>query len=390
MLVFLCGIYLNTLFTTAQQVRQQLTELGYDSATIPDAVRAPQASGPPPTPRARSHLDCSPRIRQVLREFLKEFEEKMELGEEPALDASQLSYPSALTAAEAPRKAPPAKSARGASASATMSSARGQKSVKPSAAAPPRKAPIPPAARTSRSPNAATAVPKVPPIIPSLPLPAHGLHDLDDGDAPLDVMDAENEPPLDDDDEPVQWQAAARPTSARPAARPTASLSASRVGGSARSTPRMGHGVPSSFPMGPGLSSMSGVIISNSIVASPRRAKCDPVSAHAKHAAAWKSNSFLNLGTKRHGPPAASPPPPPETMKAARRRVNTYVVPTSKRRDDLVWETRQRMRMQDSDAGGRTKTGGPKRMVPNRFVPATEKRRDDLRWAVRTEMAWMH
>ena len=61
-----------------------------------------------------------------------------------------------------------------------------------------------------------------------------------------------------------------------------------------------------------------------------------------------------------------------------------------KRRDDLVWQTRQRMRMKDADAGGRAKTGGAKQMVPNRFVPATEKRRDDLRWAVRTEMAWQH
>ena len=71
-------------------------------------------------------------------------------------------------------------------------------------------------------------------------------------------------------------------------------------------------------------------------------------------------------------------------------RPNVYVVPTAKRRDDLVWQTRQRMRMKDADAGGRAKTGGAKQMVPNRFVPATEKRRDDLRWAVRTEMAWQH
>ena len=83
--------------------------------------------------------------------------------------------------------------------------------------------------------------------------------------------------------------------------------------------------------------------------------------------------------------------PAPATVKTSRRRVNTYVVPTAKRRDDLVWQTRQRLQAKDSDANGvAARVGsGSKTMVPNFFVPATEKRRDDLRWAGRTEMALM-
>ena len=63
----------------------------------------------------------------------------------------------------------------------------------------------------------------------------------------------------------------------------------------------------------------------------------------------------------------------------------------TRRRDDLVWQTRQRLQAKDSDANGvAARVGsGSKTMVPNFFVPATEKRRDDLRWAVRTEMALM-
>ena len=40
------------------------------------------------------------------------------------------------------------------------------------------------------------------------------------------------------------------------------------------------------------------------------------------------------------------------TVKNSKRRVNAYVVPTAKSRDDLVWETRTRLRRADADAGG--------------------------------------
>ena len=310
-------------------------------------------------------------LPQVLREFLNDFEEKMDLGANA--DPSQLSYPSALTAAEAPTSKKTTGKASGSSSRVT--SARGRKAA--SSAAPARKAPAGSSASPRRpSPTetakaAAAAVLSAPPSAPVVPsLPVNLNMDYQDG--------------LPDTSDPVAsaQRSMARAATARPS---EVSRATSSRPMSARSTPR----APPAFPMGPGLSSMSGVIISNSTIATPRRPKCDPVAAHAKHAAAWKSSSFLNLGTKRVGPPVSSPPPP-ETMKAPRRRANEYVVPTSKRRDELVWQTRQRLRMMDSDAGGRVKSSrGTKQLVPNTFVPATEKRRDDLRWAVRTEMAWI-
>ena len=175
----------------------------------------------------------------------------------------------------------------------------------------------------------------------------------------------------------AHWEALRpeRPSLSRPA------TARARVGGG---TPRLG----SASALGGGLGSHSGVIISTSVVGSPRRPKSDPVSMHARRQAQWQSDSFLSLGkSKRTGPPI-EPPPPLATVRGSRRRVNTYVVPTTKRRDDLVWETRLRMRHTDSDAGGLAARTRSKPMVPNTFVPATEKRRDDLRWAVRAEMAY--
>lgn len=345
---------------------------------------------------------------QVLREFLADFEEKMEIGEEPAIDPSQLSYPSALSSSEAPRGSKKQSAAGGASgaASARGKAARGG-APRPSVPSARGKAPARPSTSAAK-PEAnraaaaqAAAMLHGTPSVPPLPLPSQGLHDETDDGAALDVADYENSAPQ-ASAEVSAWKSASmqpaerRPASARPASGGaaggsglrSASGSLSARGASARNSPRMPP-PPAAFPMGPGLASMSGVIISNSQLNSPRRPKCDPVSAHAKHAAAWKSNSFLSLGVKRHGPPMSSPPPP-ETLKVPRVRPNSYIVPTAKRRDDLVWQTRQRMRLKDADAGGRTKIGGAKQMVPNRFVPATEKRRDDLRWAVRTEMAWQH
>lgn len=341
----------------------------------------------------------------------------MEIGEEPAIDASQLSYPSALPSSEAPRgsKKQAASGSSSGAASARGKAARSGTS-KPPVSSARGKAPPRPATATAR-PDAnkaaaaqAAAMLHGAPSVPPLPLHAQGLHDEMDGASALDVTDHENSAPQGSAEVPA-WKAASmqpaerRPASARPASSGAAvpsgglrsesgSLSARGGASAVRNSPRVAASPrmpppPAAFPMGPGLASMSGVIISNSQMSSPRRPKCDPVSAHAKHAAAWKTDSFLSLGVKRHGPPVSSPPPP-ETLKVPKIRPNAYVVPTAKRRDDLVWQTRQRMRMKDADAGGRAKTGGAKQMVPNRFVPATEKRRDDLRWAVRTEMAWQH
>ena len=61
-----------------QLVRQQLDALGYDSAAIPDDVRAPNRPHRSSLPLAR--LFCT-RL-QVLRAFLKDFDNKMEIQEE--------------------------------------------------------------------------------------------------------------------------------------------------------------------------------------------------------------------------------------------------------------------------------------------------------------------
>ena len=84
------------------------------------------------------------------------------------------------------------------------------------------------------------------------------------------------------------------------------------------------------------------------------------------------------------------------TLAANRRRqpLAAYEVPTAKRRDALVMETRQRLRYVDRDSlapgsAGRSSTGRSLLgMTPNMYVPPTEKRRDNLRWQVRSEMAW--
>ena len=58
-----------------QLVRQQLDALGYDSAAIPDDVRALTPSTDPPLARTRLFRNRS----QVLRAFLKDFDDKMEI-----------------------------------------------------------------------------------------------------------------------------------------------------------------------------------------------------------------------------------------------------------------------------------------------------------------------
>jgi hypothetical protein len=114
----------------------------------------------------------------------------------------------------------------------------------------------------------------------------------------------------------------------------------------------------------------------------PTRAKSDPVSMHQQREAQWKSAPFLANSPRRSVRVVA---PSPATRQVSRRRPPPeYVVPTAKRRDDVVWETRMRMR------AGAAPSPRHKKMVPNTYVPATDKRRDDLRWQVRAEMAWSH
>jgi len=116
--------------------------------------------------------------------------------------------------------------------------------------------------------------------------------------------------------------------------------------------------------------------------------KSDPVSMHAKREAQWASDSFLTGSPRRNLAPSTASPSTaaPSRIKSRTIKSNSYVVPTSRRRDALVWETRLRMR-QAQLAG--TKPKPQRAMVPNTFVPPTDKRRSELRWQVRTEMAWV-
>jgi hypothetical protein len=60
-------------------------------------------------------------------------------------------------------------------------------------------------------------------------------------------------------------------------------------------------------------------------------------------------------------------------------------VPTQKRRDAIVWETRERLRHEHEPH--RTKFASSRPLVRNTFVPPTSLRRDELRWQVRAELA---
>lgn len=119
----------------------------------------------------------------------------------------------------------------------------------------------------------------------------------------------------------------------------------------------------------------------------PRRPKCDPVALHARREAQWKSSAFLANSPRRSVKVYS---PAPVTLAASRRRqpLDSYEVPTAKRRDALVMETRERLRYTDRPALAPGSAGRSSGRAPNKYVPPTEKRRDSLRWQVRSEMAW--
>ena len=367
-------------------VRQQLTELGYDANAIPDEVRSRQATAAP-LPRQKKLRDDMSRWRaQVLREFLQDFEEKMELGDGTE-DAAQLSYPTALNSAEArsvgspaaKKAATPTKGGGKAGGASRPASKAAPKSTRPASSRGPSGLPAAKASLLTEMP-------------PANPVEASDAEQPDEYAAAVDVSE-------DMDDgaggtgvvprfTPAQWDALRPAASPRkPASRPqSARVASSPRGGLGSSSGLAPHSARASIDNRPPLGSMSGVIHSQSMITTPKRPKSDPVSLHARRQAQWRSDSYLSLTTKRTAPPIDMSPAP-RTVQMAKRKVNTYVVPTSKRRDDLVWQTRQRLRNADIDAGGVGARAPSKRMVPNSFVPATEKRRDDLRWHVRAEMA---
>ena len=173
---------------------------------------------------------------------------------------------------------------------------------------------------------------------------------------------------------------------------------ARRPGAKSRARPDSASGymrpTASSVSLGLAGGSTSSLIRSSSHVGTPRkRGGADPVYLHARRENEWASNSFLANSPRRPLSKVTSPAPP-DTSQASRRRgaalakPPSYVVPTEKRRDAVIWETRERMR-RIAAAGPPPRGGsaGRTRLVPNTYKPPTEKRRDDLRWHVRAEMA---
>lgn len=150
-----------------------------------------------------------------------------------------------------------------------------------------------------------------------------------------------------------------------------------------RYTPRGASGAAASSPRSSIPATRSSVIRSSSgVLNSPR--KSDPVSMHARREQQWKTDSFLMNSPRRSmSVPSPAPARTAVSCKRSSRAQNTYVVPTTKRRDQLIWDTRMRLR-----EGASSSTPRRKEMVPNKYVPPTEKRRNELRWQVRSDMAW--
>ena len=76
-----------------QLVRQQLDALGYDSAAIPDDVRALTPRKDPLLARTRLFRNRS----QVLRAFLKDFDDKMEIQDEASPMEASVDIPGAAS-----------------------------------------------------------------------------------------------------------------------------------------------------------------------------------------------------------------------------------------------------------------------------------------------------
>ncbi len=284
----------------------------------PHPLRASRLAHPPACPSL-----LSAPARQVLESFLQDFEGKIGLGDADELDetsAMELSYPTALEDSE--------------TLPATTSYTQRAEAAHIGGASPrSRAAPRRPASAGGGMRGA----------------PAVGV------DAAL-LAGARFDDYADDDlDEPLV--PFSRPQTAPP------------------SRSRLGPGGLNSLSSASRFSSAS---LIRRLDSTPGRIKSDPVSMHARRQQQWSSNAFLVNSPRRNVRVSA---PSPRTAAAGRRRPPPeYVVPTAKRRDDVVWETRQRMRAMQTQASTPRRQ---KKMVPNAYVPAPEKRRDDLRWQAR-------
>mmetsp|Transcript_7111 Transcript_7111/g.18539 ORF Transcript_7111/g.18539 Transcript_7111/m.18539 type:complete len:303 (-) Transcript_7111:478-1386(-) len=183
----------------------------------------------------------------------------------------------------------------------------------------------------------------------------------------------------------------------RPATAPRPSTAPLRPS-SARSAPR----TPQSEPR-PRTGSLLGLEGSASGVgfivrttAQPGRVKTsDPVAMRQQRERQWQSNAFLkSMASPRHRhEPVASTMPGMASLDSYRvyhdrvspqaKPQTAYKVPTEKRRDAVVWETRERLRREHEPH--RSKFS--QLFVRNTYVPPTSQRRSKLRWQVRSELA---
>mmetsp|Transcript_1111 Transcript_1111/g.3502 ORF Transcript_1111/g.3502 Transcript_1111/m.3502 type:complete len:312 (+) Transcript_1111:71-1006(+) len=193
------------------------------------------------------------------------------------------------------------------------------------------------------------------------------------------------------------------PPAARGGAASSATPASSGLGRARRRTPRGSAPEGASPPLPPHRGSAGGESVASSgaegssaslirkVDLTPRRPRQDVVASYHRHAAAWSSSGHPFLGPREAGrrtprsppqpqPPAAQSPWRPRSVKAPPQ----FVVPTSKRRDDVVCAVRERLRASEPVDDGRRPA---RRLTPNHFVPPTEKRRDALRWQVRVGMA---
>jgi hypothetical protein len=274
---------------------------------------------------------------QALRDFLMEFEEKMELEEGIALpataavptDESELSYPTALNTTEVRRIAalPPQASSTHTGGGIAGASSRGaSKRIPPKAAVP---APPPPAVSKRTHGSLLVDVPQVEPAEFQTAAVPDGVGGAEltsvtpDGThgAAVDISDVETQHFGDDACGAVGATmlggggVMAQRESVLPEAPPSKGCHpTSYRPHSSCSAPPCAHSHPCSSPPcvlaptsalagrgqhPPPFGSCSGVILAQSMIATPRRVKSDPVSLHAKRTAQWKLDPYLSLTKKR-------------------------------------------------------------------------------------------
>lgn len=100
---------------------------------------------------------------------------------------------------------------------------------------------------------------------------------------------------------------------------------------------------PSSSGSIHGPSRPSRAVLLNRYNTTPRHLRCNPVELHAQRRQEWGEANFLSGGSISRARVAPPLSPGAATQQSRRHRQcvpNTFVVPTSKRRDDVRWESK--------------------------------------------------